>query len=257
MIKGLRDTLISVCLLLLLLAVGGRLASPLPSPLDALGSLVAYAAAIAIAAALATRADRHAPLSLASLSHPALLLPLVAPCLLTIYLVAWLCSYLGSLAGISASAALTDPLPLALVRHALFPAVAEELLFRYYPLRRLLPYGRRRAVGVSALLFALAHADIIQLPYALLAGLVFAALDAVTESLVPSLLLHLLNNTLSVLTLIGTLPAWTVPVGLTALLLPSGVLLILLRRRYDELLSRRNSTPPTSPTSTPHGKEPS
>jgi simple sugar transport system permease protein len=73
-----------------------------------------------------------------------------------------------------------------LFRHALIPAVLEELLFRYIPIKLLSPYSRRGAILVSALLFSLVHLNLFQIPYALLAGVVFGFLTVASGSILPS-----------------------------------------------------------------------
>lgn len=64
----------------------------------------------------------------------------------------------------------TPSLPLFLGAVLIAP-IAEELLFRGLILKLLLPYGEAWAVTLSAVLFALAHGSLFQMPYALIAGL--------------------------------------------------------------------------------------
>lgn len=82
---------------------------------------------------------------------------------------------------------------------AVLPALLEEMVFRGFVLRALLPYGRRFAVGVSSALFALMHGNVLQIPFALIVGLACASLALRTGSLWPACLLHFGNNLLSVL----------------------------------------------------------
>lgn len=70
---------------------------------------------------------------------------------------------------------------------------AEEILFRGLILRMLRPYGKRMAVFVSALLFALYHGNIIQIPYAFLVGLVLAY-TTLEYSILWAIVLHIFNN---------------------------------------------------------------
>ncbi|MEA4911066.1 MAG: CPBP family intramembrane glutamic endopeptidase [Oscillospiraceae bacterium] len=81
-----------------------------------------------------------------------------------------------------------------LLKSVLLPALLEELLFRGAILDRLLPFGERFAVLVSAVLFALSHSAAEALPGALLFGIFFALLRLRTGSLLPGMLFHLLNN---------------------------------------------------------------
>jgi membrane protease YdiL (CAAX protease family) len=86
-----------------------------------------------------------------------------------------------------------------LFRNALIPAFLEELLFRYLPILLFAPHGKWRAVVLSSVLFALAHASVYQMPYALIAGVIFITADLIFDSIIPSLAFHLLNNAVSVI----------------------------------------------------------
>lgn len=88
--------------------------------------------------------------------------------------------------------------PLALISHALLPAIFEEILFRYLPLRMLASYSRRGAVLISAFFFAFAHHDVFTIPYAFFAGAILMAIDIATDSLWPSVVIHFINNVVSV-----------------------------------------------------------
>ena len=101
--------------------------------------------------------------------------------------------------GITNSANLGDSLVFALVYHAIFPAVMEEMLFRYLPLKLLSGYSRRGAVLLSAVFFAMVHRNVFSIPYAFVGGVIFMTLDIVTDSVLPSIIIHFINNLLSVL----------------------------------------------------------
>ncbi len=88
---------------------------------------------------------------------------------------------------------------LALISHAIVPAVLEELLFRYLPLRLLTGHSKRATVLVSAIFFALIHHSLFSIPYAFVAGAIFMIIDIMCDSVWPSVILHLLNNTVSIL----------------------------------------------------------
>ena len=70
---------------------------------------------------------------------------------------------------------------------------AEELVFRGYVLRRMLPYGKEFAIVISAVLFGLMHGNFVQGLFAAGTGLVLGYV-AVEYSLKWSILIHLLNN---------------------------------------------------------------
>ena len=74
--------------------------------------------------------------------------------------------------------------------------VFEELIFRkllLVPLRR---HGDWFAIIVTALIFGFYHGNFDQMPYAFVAGMFFALLAVNTNSVIPSMILHVLNNTL-------------------------------------------------------------
>lgn len=92
----------------------------------------------------------------------------------------------------------SDPLQL-FVLAVVLPALVEELLCRHLCF---IPFAEGRptaAVWISALLFAFLHTNPVQIPYALLAGLLLGALVALTRSLWIPILFHLANNLVSVL----------------------------------------------------------
>lgn len=113
-------------------------------------------------------------------------------------------SYITSIAiylafGQTNSVDLGNSLPIALVKYALLPALLEEMLFRYLPLRMLAPYSKRVAVPVSAFFFALIHSSLFSIPYAFAAGVIFMTVDIMAGSIIPSVLIHFVNNAASVL----------------------------------------------------------
>ena len=179
-------------------------------------------------------------LSAASAGDMALCLPLVAPTIsITIGLSA-LVTYLLSFAGIGGTEALTGPVFELLILHALVPAVLEETLFRYVPLTLIAPYSKRSAVIVSALLFAVAHCNLAQLPYAFVAGIIFAVIDIAVGSIIPSVVMHLLNNVASVFWLWEvSAQSFRLPFAVSILIVSviSVVLVIVFRRRYAEKTS--------------------
>lgn len=75
----------------------------------------------------------------------------------------------------------------------LFGPLAEEILFRGFVLRSLRPYGKRFAIVFSALLFAVFHGNLLQLPYAFIMGLLMGY-AAVEYSFFWALAVHMFNN---------------------------------------------------------------
>lgn len=82
----------------------------------------------------------------------------------------------------------------------LVPAFVEELLFRGVFLRNLLPYGKTTAIIVSSLMFAMMHQNFYQFFYTFVGGMVFGYVFIKTGSIWCSVLAHMINNTISVLT---------------------------------------------------------
>lgn len=81
---------------------------------------------------------------------------------------------------------------------ALAPAIVEELLFRYVPMKLIADRSPRACVLFSAVMFSASHLSLQSIPYAFFAGVVFMAVDIIADSVLPSVILHFLNNFLSV-----------------------------------------------------------
>ncbi len=94
----------------------------------------------------------------------------------------------------------TQSLWLNILSTAVFPALAEEMVFRAYVQGALRSCGTTASVVLSALLFSLFHGNILQVPFAFLMGLILGWLFASTGSILPSVLLHFGNNLMAVLT---------------------------------------------------------
>lgn len=124
------------------------------------------------------------------------------------YLGNFLTSYLSSIlesAGITNAASQqisyntgTD-IVVTLIATAIVPAFSEEFLFRGVLLGKLRNFGNGFAIFVSALLFALFHGNIGQIPFAFVGGLVMGFMTVKTNSMLPAMTTHFLNNLLSVL----------------------------------------------------------
>ena len=123
----------------------------------------------------------------------------VFPTVLLVMTVSYLTGLFFSLFGISTDEKITEPLPIAILVYALYPAVFEELLFRYIPLRLSHKMPRGVLVAVSAASFALVHADLTAISYALFAGVLLILVDLKYKSVLPSIIIHFTNNLCSVL----------------------------------------------------------
>lgn len=81
---------------------------------------------------------------------------------------------------------------------AIVPAIAEEFLFRGVLLSVLRKYGDSFAIFSTAFLFGIMHGNLAQIPFAFIVGIVLGYMVVVTESILPAIILHFLNNGFSV-----------------------------------------------------------
>lgn len=81
---------------------------------------------------------------------------------------------------------------------ALLPALVEEFAFRGVLLKIMRKHSDSMAVLVSGVMFGLMHGNFTQIPFALVVGLVLAFITVKTNSLIPAIIIHFLNNGLSV-----------------------------------------------------------
>ena len=82
---------------------------------------------------------------------------------------------------------------------SIFAPIFEEIIFRSAVYRHTEIMGQSFAVVFSAIVFALMHGNLEQLPYTFVMGLGFAYLFAKTRSLLIPMLLHFLTNTTTVI----------------------------------------------------------
>ncbi len=87
---------------------------------------------------------------------------------------------------------------LMIVHSALMPAFVEEFAFRGILMQPLRAWGDWFAIIVSAVLFGLMHANMTQVPFAIIAGIALGFATVVTGSLWTSICIHFLNNLASV-----------------------------------------------------------
>lgn len=104
----------------------------------------------------------------------------------------WGWSFTDAYASVSG---MSSTLSLALYTVLVAP-FCEELIYRGFVLRCLAPYGKIFGMVIASLLFGLMHGNIIQLPSALLCGVLFGYV-ALEYSLPASMLIHTLNNLLA------------------------------------------------------------
>ena len=147
-----------------------------------------------------------------------------------------LTSFLLGALGYENAAELNEPFVVALLLHALLPAILEELLFRFAPIK-LLSENKRSALILSSVMFAFAHANLFQIPYALVAGFILSALYLLTGSVLPSIMLHFLNNAVSLASIYGV-PPLVIVVSLGVLSIPSLIVILMKKNEYAEEIKK-------------------
>lgn len=85
----------------------------------------------------------------------------------------------------------------SIMRIVIVAAVAEELTLRGYVMGNLRKYGDKFAVFVSAVVFALMHGNLIQTPFALIAGFAIGYFTVKTGTLWTGIAIHAANNFIS------------------------------------------------------------
>ena len=126
---------------------------------------------------------------------------------------------------------------LAVIFMGVLPAFFEELIFRGVILRGLAPLGRTKAVLISAAAFAMAHMSPAQTVHQFLLGIVMALLAWETGSILAPMLIHFINNALSIVLdvsgfggLIQGLKDWEIIViALVTLCAVCGIIYFILR----------------------------
>lgn len=83
---------------------------------------------------------------------------------------------------------------LSVINFSLVPALTEELIFRGIILNSVRPYGKVFAIFSSAFLFGLVHGNLEQFVFAFITGMFFSYVTLLTKSILPSIIIHFLNN---------------------------------------------------------------
>ena len=103
---------------------------------------------------------------------------------------------LQNTAGSVESSAMTPfEIILNIISVAIVPAFAEEFAYRGLVMGSLKKYGRAFAV----ILFSAMHSNTTQIVFTLPVGLIFGYIDIITDSILPSILLHFMNNFYAIL----------------------------------------------------------
>lgn len=161
-----------------------------------------------------------------------LALPLLFPTVALILLFSFLTTLLLNACGFTNDTSFEEPFITAVFLHALIPAVLEELLFRFIPLK-LLENEKKTAVLLSSLMFSFAHASLFQIPYAFIAGALFSLIYFSTGSILIPIAFHFLNNLLSLLSIYG-MPQNYLIVFISVLSIISLVFIFIKRSDYTD-----------------------
>ena len=134
--------------------------------------------------------------------------------------------FIASLAGINSSNPLTDALLqsnpwLTLFISIIVAPIMEELIFRGILYKKLICFGGKIYIFVSAFLFALFHTNFLQIFYAFALGLLLGAVVYYTGHLRYCIILHMIIN------LVGSgVATLLLHYGLDMLLIPWGIVII-------------------------------
>ena len=95
----------------------------------------------------------------------------------------------------------TNPVELffGLLQIGVFPALVEEFALRSVVLQPMRRFGDRYAILMSAFVFSVMHGNLVQIPFAFIAGLAFGYYVVATGSIWVGVLAHFLNNAYSVI----------------------------------------------------------
>ena len=99
----------------------------------------------------------------------------------------------GGTATVGISAVILD-----LVLIAVLPALAEEFLHRGLLLNSTRAIGYKKAILISSFLFGLIHFNITQFSFAFVVGMLLGLVTVVSKSIWPAVIMHFINNALSV-----------------------------------------------------------
>jgi membrane protease YdiL (CAAX protease family) len=165
-----------------------------------------------------------------------LLLPLIFPIIAIIFTVSALSSFVFAFFGFESNQELSGTLFEIILKSAVLPALLEELFYRLVIISVLSVYSRRGAAIYSAVLFAFSHCNLFQIPYAFIAGLIFAVLDIAFDSILASVIVHLINNVLSIV-FVKYFAGYEIYFAITLLVLAllSLIMILIYRDKYSKL----------------------
>lgn len=90
---------------------------------------------------------------------------------------------------------------MCLIGLAIIPAICEEFAMRCCSLQLLKKYGKGFGVVAVSIVFGLLHGNVVQFIFAFAIGLILGFITVRTDSIVPAVFIHALNNSMSVIQL--------------------------------------------------------
>ncbi len=137
---------------------------------------------------------------------------------------------------------------LSVVRIGVVAAIVEESAMRGFVMGNLRRYGDGFAIVMSAFLFGFMHGNLIQAPFALIAGMGLGYLSVKTGTLWTGIIIHFLNNMISVSVtyLADVIPEETLNTvygGLIYILMIAGIFsFVVFNKKTRHIPLRRNET---------------
>lgn len=82
--------------------------------------------------------------------------------------------------------------------------IIEEIVYRGFVLKLVSPYGKTVSIILSAFIFGLMHGNLSQFVTAFATGIVFSAIAVKSNSIGPTIIMHMLNNGINFIAICGT-----------------------------------------------------
>ena len=124
---------------------------------------------------------------------------------------------------------------------AVVPAFAEEFAYRGIFLGVLRKYGDTFAIITSAIMFGAMHGNLGQIPFAFILGLLFGFLTCKTNSIIPAIIVHFINNfyaavmnTLSNNNLLSSRKLYSLNYLIIAIFLLAGIIAFIYLMKKDK-----------------------
>ena len=118
---------------------------------------------------------------------------------------------------------------LFLIYACLLGPILEEIIFRGFILKSMQKYGNLTAIIVSSILFSMFHLNLVQFINPVLMGIVLAFIAIKSKSIVPSIIAHIFNNSITFIVLAISLLKMPLVESIFAIIYPFiGVLALTL-----------------------------